>query len=276
MYLAAMSVFSHAGWIHLHPRDWATALTYSVDVFIHSVSFPLGHIWSLSVEEHFYLVWPVLFVMLGVRAPPEPPWSACWLSRSSEGSLTDTAAHISISTTLPLPASTRLPSVACSRPRGSSAPDALLNRLDRKPARSFFAALIVLVVSCFLLGQIGKYTILAKPFVNALAIGVMIWIAARFPATSFGRLLNWSPLAWLGRLSYSLYLWQQVFLDPTNGQRWICRFPQNLGLALAAAVASYYLVELPLLNWKKSKRVARCERTQAFQSPLASAGLQAA
>jgi peptidoglycan/LPS O-acetylase OafA/YrhL len=99
------------------------------------------------------------------------------------------------------------------------------------------------------LGHSGKYTIVARHWVDALAIGVMIWTATRFPATSFGRVLNWGPLVWLGRLSYSLYLWQQVFLDDTSAA-WICRFPQNFMLCLPAAMVSYYLIERPCLALK--------------------------
>ncbi len=51
----------------------------------------------------------------------------------------------------------------------------------------------------------------------------------------------------LGALSYSLYLWQQPFINPTGGAR-VNAFPLNLGLALVCALASYYLVEQPMLR----------------------------
>jgi peptidoglycan/LPS O-acetylase OafA/YrhL len=51
----------------------------------------------------------------------------------------------------------------------------------------------------------------------------------------------------VGRISDSLYLWQQPFLNPRTGT-WFARYPQNLALTLVAATASYHLIEKPLLR----------------------------
>ena len=59
-------------------------------------------------------------------------------------------------------------------------------------------------------------------------------------------LLEAAPLRWIGRLSYSLYIWQQLFLAPSAGHWWQV-FPLNLGLAFGAAWISYRWIELPLL-----------------------------
>jgi peptidoglycan/LPS O-acetylase OafA/YrhL len=60
------------------------------------------------------------------------------------------------------------------------------------------------------------------------------------------KLLNWWPLVFLGQMSYSLYLWQQPFLN-RNSRAWFSAFPVNLCLAFAAALCSYYLIERPFL-----------------------------
>jgi peptidoglycan/LPS O-acetylase OafA/YrhL len=62
-----------------------------------------------------------------------------------------------------------------------------------------------------------------------------------------GRILNWGPIAFVGVLSYSLYLWQQIFLN-RNSTAWINAFPENLVFAVAAALGSYFLLEKPLLS----------------------------
>lgn len=54
----------------------------------------------------------------------------------------------------------------------------------------------------------------------------------------------------IGVGSYSLYLWQQVFLNPGK-TAFINRFPQNLILACLAAAASYLLIERPFLRLKE-------------------------
>jgi peptidoglycan/LPS O-acetylase OafA/YrhL len=62
-------------------------------------------------------------------------------------------------------------------------------------------------------------------------------------------MMEWKPLRWIGRISYSLYLWQQVFLapgwiQPRAWQRW----PWNVLEAVAVAALSYYILERPLLR----------------------------
>jgi peptidoglycan/LPS O-acetylase OafA/YrhL len=63
-------------------------------------------------------------------------------------------------------------------------------------------------------------------------------------------LLNSAPFVWVGSISYSLYLWQQPFLN-----RWSsapsAAFPLNLALAVLFAAASYYLVEEPFLKLRE-------------------------
>jgi len=75
-------------------------------------------------------------------------------------------------------------------------------------------------------------------------------------ATGLGRMLNSLPFVFLGQLSYSLYLWQQPFLNRQSAS-WIAAFPVNLLFALGAALVCHYFVELPFLSlrdrWQKPK-----------------------
>jgi len=50
-----------------------------------------------------------------------------------------------------------------------------------------------------------------------------------------------------------LYLWQQLFLN-RESSAWACSFPQNLVFAIAAALASYFLLEKPLLKLRRRLR----------------------
>jgi peptidoglycan/LPS O-acetylase OafA/YrhL len=84
-------------------------------------------------------------------------------------------------------------------------------------------------------------------------VGPLLLLSTVYHPNMFiGRIFESQPLRWVGRLSYSLYLWQQLF---------IChRFigykplgiletpPFNLMLILACAAASFYLVELPTMR----------------------------
>jgi len=70
------------------------------------------------------------------------------------------------------------------------------------------------------------------------------------PEARIARWLEARPIAWLGRLSYSLYLWQQLFF-PARGVPApfgaLQIFPLNLALALCAAVVSFHFVERPMI-----------------------------
>jgi peptidoglycan/LPS O-acetylase OafA/YrhL len=83
-----------------------------------------------------------------------------------------------------------------------------------------------------------------------LAAGLLLHLVV-FPQTIAARILAIRPLRFLGRISYSVYLWQQMFLM-TNQPSWgfVRRFPWNLIAALVAGIASHYLVEHPFLKLK--------------------------
>ncbi|MGA8869256.1 MAG: hypothetical protein WB510_19930, partial [Candidatus Sulfotelmatobacter sp.] len=77
------------------------------------------------------------------------------------------------------------------------------------------------------------------PLLHLAIAGVVLHvIQVPYPA------LNWGPVAWLGKISYSLYLWQEVFCsNPALHRGYPLAF-----LALACACASYYCVEQPMLR----------------------------
>ena len=86
--------------------------------------------------------------------------------------------------------------------------------------------------------------------ISNVAIALIIHWALLHHASPLGRLLNAAPVAYVGTLSYSLYLWQQLFLNPHSTAVY-CRFPLNVALAIVAGVASYYLVERPFLRLRE-------------------------
>jgi len=82
------------------------------------------------------------------------------------------------------------------------------------------------------------------------------------------RLLRSRPLVFLGVISYGLYLWhwfvleivQEDWLDrPLFHGNWIATLAAGLPVVVAAAAASWYLLERPILRWARS--VARLDRT---------------
>ncbi len=122
----------------------------------------------------------------------------------------------------------------------------------------------------FVLGNLATrrfgldYRLLEGLSLNGLTMAAFIVYVTRTPETWLGRLLNWRPMAFVGVLSYSIYLWQQLFTTEENTS-WTGRMP---GMILCIAVVpaiSYYLVEQPMLRL----------RDRRFKEARPSAGLAA-
>jgi peptidoglycan/LPS O-acetylase OafA/YrhL len=114
------------------------------------------------------------------------------------------------------------------------------------------------------------YEIALHPLLVASAYAATIWLWTQHCQSHLGRLLNSKPAVWIGLLSYSLYLWQQPFLNP-HGNAWFAQSPLNLVCIPVLAIASYLLVERPLLQWKDHLSRQRSHRdniTATASAPL--------
>ena len=88
------------------------------------------------------------------------------------------------------------------------------------------------------------------------------------PEWLFSRLLDCPPMAWIGRISYSLYIWQQLFLAPgwEHPSNFWTRWPWGLVAVGAVACASFYLVETPLLRMGRRLRKTLVCGTEAYSN----------
>jgi peptidoglycan/LPS O-acetylase OafA/YrhL len=204
----------------------------------------VGHLWSLSVEEQFYLLWPLAFASLGLRR-------AAWVAVAvifvgpvarASGLLFLRGTRYDDVPMFPMVADSLAIGCLLAVSRTWLERQAWYLRLLR-PAFSAFLVALVLVLNRY--AGYGVVEVLGRSLLN-LALAILIHRSVYHSWDPAGRLLNWKPVAFVGMLSYSFYLWQQLFLD-RHSKAWVCQFPQNLVLAIGAALASYYLLEKPLL-----------------------------
>ena len=81
-----------------------------------------------------------------------------------------------------------------------------------------------------------------------VALCIDRWVT--YPSDRVGRVLNSRPFVFVALISYSIYLWQQLFLN-RDAMSLPTSFPLNITLAIVAALASYYLVERPSLRLRQ-------------------------
>jgi peptidoglycan/LPS O-acetylase OafA/YrhL len=258
-YVAVMALAAAAGWIQLRPHDLLAAVTYTVN-YHHDRSWYLGHAWSLAAEEQFYLLWPFVFAFLGVRRAALVGLATILVSPLLRVALLIFAPtfRAGIGETFPTVADSIATGclLACYRD-GFATSRRWLNHLQSHwgwalPVVGLVAGLSPGTTVGFLAGQT----------ITNIGIAVLIERLVRFPTSGVARLFNLRPVAYLGTLSYSLYLWQQPFMAP--GTPWPAPFPWNLLAAFVAALASFYLIERPALRLR-----ARMETSTIVHQPVA-------
>ena len=239
------------GLIHLHAADIWHAVTYTVNYFPDR-SWQIGHLWSLSVEEQFYFIWPLAFVLL--KTPRRAGWAAAAVIAS--GPVARATAWLFLRHT-PYYDLELFPMVADCLASGCLLA-VVSGWLEKK---SWYLQLfrpvisVCLVALVLIINRFEGYTVVSVfgTSVINLSLAVLIHRSVYCFRDPFGRLLNLKPIAFVGVLSYSLYLWQQLFLN-RNSSAWINAFPQNLALAVAAALGSYFLLEKPFLKLRTRLR----------------------
>jgi peptidoglycan/LPS O-acetylase OafA/YrhL len=132
----------------------------------------------------------------------------------------------------------------------------LYQRFLRSPA--FLLVPITLLATQAAAGHPRIYYSLGAS-VEILCVALCIDRCVTICMGAMGRMLNSRILGYIGVLSYSLYLWQQPFLNRGSTSIY-ASFPINIILAFVAALASYYLVEKPFLRIKDRNRVTAKSR----------------
>jgi peptidoglycan/LPS O-acetylase OafA/YrhL len=232
----------------LRPGDVLHAITYTTN-YHHDRAWALGHTWSLAVEEQFYLLWPVALLVLGKRRGLH--LAAAFVLFAPVIRVATRVLHLGSSEGVGETFQTVGDAIAVGCLLAGYSGE--LHRWTRYVAFRSSGYFILVPVVGILAAATGHHPrvsdAIGEPLLN-VCIALTVDRCIQSTEGRVGRLLNWGPLTFVGTLSYSLYLWQQPFLDRHSTARFAV-FPLNLVLAVAAALLSYYLVERPFLRWRE-------------------------
>ena len=244
----------------LYVNNWHLIYAHQSYFAQFSTPSPLQHTWSLAIEEQFYLVWPLvllvllrfgrrgwrrlgvtLTVVLGVGSsvlmavlfnPPADP------SRIYYG--TDTRLF-------DLMAGATLAFLVASRGQ----PGARARRALHWVGPAAAVVLGVFWVRAGTPGGLPTNFMFEGGFLLCAALAALIVADARLVEPgAFARALAWRPLHFIGTISYGIYLWHWPVIVYLNGARTgLSTWPLNLlriAVTLLVSTASYYLVERPI------------------------------
>jgi peptidoglycan/LPS O-acetylase OafA/YrhL len=198
-----------------------------------------GHLWSLSVEEQFYFLWPSVLkrwyryrlrILLAVMVLAPIGQALLYFFKVQGGNIG------------------AFPGVAANLAAGCL----LAMVFPRMPKISGWLALVmslaIVAVPVFDANTPVRtlfMTFVLQPVFYLSIAGVILHVV-QVPYW----FLNWAPITFLGRISYSLYLWQQPFCaDPQLRSGILVVF------SIAMACLSYYYVELPMLRKRDGSKV---------------------
>jgi len=261
-------VLTVIGYIPLSHAELVSAAVYVWNYVPRQVdTWFLGHTWSLSLEEQFYLVWPLVLRSFGIRLGT---WIA--LTAVVVAPIIRVSCYFLFPATRPL-IGMMLPTRADSLMIGALLALICISGDHLRTLKQLVGSWLIPVASlCFLIVDTmltahfnGAYTL---PFGYSLQNFMIVLLIAHcvfYDRTVLGRTLNHALIAHIGLISYSLYLWQQLFLT-TNNKTFTGAFPWNILCAFLAAELSYYLLEKPFLRWRKRFSKASESRSTAKEN----------
>jgi len=230
-----------------------------------------SHTWSLAAEEQFYLLWPLGLIFLtrarrNVLGILSAVIVGIWLMRFMMVyvfQLPQSYLYASFETRADALLLGCALAIAVARPE-------IANRLQRFVGHwsAGWLALASTIGIASLAAAIGttafRDTIVW--LVLPLVLGVLLLHVVATPTSALSRVLDLGPVRYVGRISYGMYLYQQILSSPvhhlTEGLPYVVQLSFMYALTVLFATLSFFVVERPFLRWKERFSVPKARSVE--------------
>ncbi|MEO8662410.1 MAG: acyltransferase [Bryobacteraceae bacterium] len=244
VYALSLLALRAAGVVHVSNYEFFRASTFTMN-YLDPPHRILEHLWSLSVEEQFYLIWPLLLVALTRRKAIYVCAAVVILCPMFRALAWD----LNVNRTL-IPRRFELIADCLAFGCLLALCEASLRRstLFRRVITDLGASLACCaMLATVLIERFRPETmIVGRTIVSCGAAIVIMWLMNN-PDRGFGILVNHPIPVFLGQISYSVYMWQQLFCMPTPGEPILLRFPANIVATFLVGIPTYLLVETKMI-----------------------------